>query len=264
MFGQVFIASYRLYGLHQTIMSIHSALRITHGHPPRKLLEAFDTQVLLSADKMLGQWNSKLPFFLQSKSPLPKHRIAQCQRSMLRMQYLHMRLLLGRPFLALLAADSEIYLPNFVDRIDTSLSATIAKECAINCILAARELVDLITERGGDEEDRDAPYPSWWNNIRYAISCATVMLAARLCPIAYDDLPAETVETGWDRSIGILVRYRKASPLAVEGLKTLRDLSKAVMDMEDEGESLIRVRNMTWLEVLPCDLSLEVSKNVRS
>ncbi|TPX24281.1 hypothetical protein DIZ76_013627 [Coccidioides immitis] len=271
---EFFTASCRLYERYDDIVSIQDELRITDGRSPRKTLEAFDPQKLLDADRLLCNWNAALPPFLQSHAPAHENTIALRQHNVLRVRYLHLRLLLWRPLLAILAADPEICKPNLINglhkpeasRLDTPLIYTIAKESAIKCILCAQEIVRILArfERLDEKSNPVGPAPSWWDNIGYLYCCATAMLAARLCSSAYDEMPRNTVEDCWSKSVDLLIRYRKLTPLVIRCLTVLEKLSSTVMEIEDKDEIkkeangdeqfVRRTRDMTWLEMLPVDV----------
>ncbi|WEW55794.1 hypothetical protein PRK78_001227 [Emydomyces testavorans] len=268
---EFFTASCRLYERYDDVVSVQDELRISNGRSARKILGTFDPQKLLNADRLLCNWNTALPPFLQSNSPSQGNPIALRQHNILRIRYLHMRLLLYRPLLAMLAADPEIYRPcsppdlgqRTQQRVDTPLMYIIANNSAIKCILAAREIVDILTkyERVDEKSHHVGPVPSWWDNIGYAFSCATVLLAARMCPSAYDELPENTVEEGWNRCVDLLIRYRSFNSEAVNCLNALDRLSSTVMEIEDEDQVKKEangvessVRDVAWLECLPVDL----------
>ncbi|KAI1920438.1 hypothetical protein LOZ58_002906 [Ophidiomyces ophidiicola] len=265
---EFFTASARLYERYSDVVAVEEELRLTATASSRKLLEAFDAQRLLDADRRLCNWNASLPPYLQSEASNLDHPIAQRQHNILRVRYLHMRVLLWRPLLAILASDPEICSPTLSDRalVDTPLIYMVASEAAAKCILAAREVADILieNERLDDSSHQVGPVPAWWENIGYLFTCATVMLAARLCPSTYDRLPPGTIDMGWNHCVDLMIEYRVFSPRVQRWLDVLQDIATVAMDMEEEYDSrktkgddkpaLNQERDMTWLMCLPTDL----------
>lgn len=268
---EFFAAMARLCERYDDIVAIQDELRLARGRYPRKVLDCFDSKTILEADRLLSNWKIALPPYLQPENenhPSLKNPIARRQHNIIRIRYLHMRLLLWRPFLTLNAsspglspfAPAENDESPFQHSIDVPFSHTLVHEGAIKCIIAARELVDLITT--GKSQSLE-PVTPWWENIGYAFSCATVFIAARLCPESvFEELPEdEFVEQGWRRSVKLLDGYCEFSPVASKCVAALDDITEAALDddgqemNEEEGGKKQIARDVSWLECLPADLA---------
>ncbi|EEP81031.1 predicted protein [Uncinocarpus reesii 1704] len=273
---EFFTSSSRLYEKYEDILSIQEELRITEGRSPRKVIECFDPQKLLEVDRLLCSWNAALPPFLQPNGQRQENSIAERQHIILRIRYLHMRILLWRPLLAILAADPEICGSSQIrdmnqttrNCVDTPLIYTIATDAALKCIASAQEIIEILTkhEQINEESHHVGPVPPWWDNIGYAFCCATTMLGARMSSSAYEDFQENTVEEGWNQCIDLLTRYCAFSPLAAKCLEFLEELATTVTSIDDDDDEeevkkegnadgqVQRARDVTWLESLPVDL----------
>ncbi|PGH21531.1 hypothetical protein AJ80_03199 [Polytolypa hystricis UAMH7299] len=277
---EFFTATARLYERVEDVVALQDELRLTSGISPHKKLLSFDTQTLHDADRLLCNWQAALPPFLQpdANHEILKNPIALRQHNIIRIRYLHMRLLLFRPFLAILTSSPELWHQH--QTLDTPLTFSLAYQSAIKCILAAIELIDILSRFHPETESNYvSPIPSWWENIGYVYACATVFLAARKCPASdVNELPESSVKEGWDRSIELLEEYRTFSPSANRCLRTLEELDEIFPYAEDgstgsgSGSSLgwkaVNGRagstaeenyhdkkvDMSWLESLPVDL----------
>ncbi|KAL1953674.1 hypothetical protein VTO42DRAFT_2385 [Malbranchea cinnamomea] len=268
---EFFTALARLYEKYDNVIAIQDELRLAGGRSPQKVLDCFDAKAILEADHLLYSWKASLPPYLQPENddhPSLKSPIARRQHNILRVRYLHMRILVWRPFLAINAASPSIspFVPAKGDEsvlqhsVDAPLSYTLVHEGAIKCILAARELVDIIT--AGKSETLE-PVTPWWENVGYAFACANVFIAARLCPASvHEELPNEEfIEQGWRRSVKLLEDYSDFSSLALKCISALEHITDALLQEEehevigDDGSSPQFVRDMSWLECLPVDLA---------
>ncbi|KAK2883379.1 hypothetical protein FQN49_000019 [Arthroderma sp. PD_2] len=276
---EFFTVSTRLMERYEDIVSIQEELRPILHHP-RKLMDTFECQNLLKADRKLCNWITALPPFLAPGSTHDslENPIAKRQHNILRIRYLHIRLLLWRPLLALVAASPDLITseisrssrqPHDIhDVVDSPLIYNIIYKGACKCILSAREIISiLIANRQSDGKiDHLAPVPAWWENIASVFTCALVLLAARLCPVELrNQLPGgnKSIEEAWKGCIELLNEYRtfnsKAGTylVAIESLATnvaeITSASMGTAGSEEESESQ-QVNDVTWLETLPGDL----------
>jgi hypothetical protein len=275
---EFFTASARLYDRFEDIFAIQDELRLSGSCPAKKKLENFDPQNLLNIDRHLCEWKAALPPFLQ---PDASHvalisPIALRQRNIIRIRYLHMRILLWRPFLAIIAALPDLGLSALESNgqqhhrysIDTPLTFTIARDSAIKCILSARKIIDILVryQRSDGKASHIEPVPSWWENVGYVYACATVFLAAFKCPSSLRrEIPGTYLaKEGWQLSIRLLEGYRLFSSSASKCLRALASLAEEVIGPDDENTKVNGAltspifnskRDMTWLESLPVDLA---------
>lgn len=267
------VALSRLYERYEDIVSIQQELRFLNNSPV-KVLETFDCQPLLNADRKLCNWISALPEFLRPDADHSslKNAIAKRQNNMLRIRYLYLRLLLWRPLLAHTAASPGLTLqPAVLSEqeaarfpIDTPLIYKIASVGAVRCILSAHEILKIITKNRREDGKLDhlGPIPSWWEIVEYLYTCGLVFLAAHSCPVGvYTDLPSgsSTVEDGLQLCIQLLDQYRSFSREAGAHLTAIESLMKHLDESKESaanGAQSIPVNSMSWLESSPQDLPL--------
>ncbi|KAK2738875.1 hypothetical protein FQN57_006890 [Myotisia sp. PD_48] len=274
---EFFAASCRLFERYEDIVDIQESLRKTRGHP-RKVLETFDCQKLLDADRLLCNWVSSLPPYLQPGSDHASltNPIAQRQHNLLRIRYLTVRLLLWRPLLGLLAAAPDI-LSKPIQRdiypvFESPLLYTITRHGALSCIRSAQEITHILTSNRHFNVRLDClgPVPAWWENIGTIFTCALVILAARICPKrVLNELPggAKGLEETWLGCTDLLSEYSGISSRAKTHWSVLESLVAVVAGIAESGideyapddleeASMGKFHDVSWLEALPIDLPL--------
>ncbi|KAF3480191.1 fungal specific transcription factor domain-containing protein [Arthroderma uncinatum] len=276
---EFFTVSTRLMERYEDIVAVQEELRPILRHP-RKLMETFECQNLLNADRRLCNWLAALPPFLVPGSTHDSldNPVAKRQHNILRIRYLNIRLLLWRPLLALVAASPDLITSetsqfsnkphNIHDTVESPLIYSIVYKGACKCIMSAWEIINiLITNRQPDGKiDHLAPLPAWWENIGFVFTCALVLLAARLCPgDLHKQLPggSKSIEDAWKGCIELLSEYRSFNSKAGTYLVAIESLATNVAEIasaniggtgsEDEA-SPQQVNDVTWLETLPGDL----------
>ncbi|OAX85365.1 hypothetical protein ACJ72_00254 [Emergomyces africanus] len=278
---EFFNNSARLYNRYSELIPIQEELRLTDHSSARKKLEAFDPQPLIAADQSLSNWQAGLPPFLHPKTDTHSihYLLAKRQHNILRIRYLHMRLLLWRPLLAIVAAaspdiDARSRMQKAtsqparrglaIDKIDLPLTHIIAHESAVKCILAAAEIINIVDEVESRGVDIPNGYdtlsiPAVWETSGYVFACAQVFIAARRCPKGViDDLGGMTVirEGAWT-SIELMRKYSRLWPAATECWKVLEKLDTLFPPGRDEYTGPSRggaINDLSWLECLPIDL----------
>ena len=274
---EFFAALARLYERYEDIAYVEEKYLIVDGNHLSEMFEDFDGLAILEVDNRLSAWKASLPSHLVLDTAYHSGRqdpIIRRQNCMLRIKYLHMRLRLWRPLLALTAAFPGISKRlSFTDgsrmrRVDTPLSHALIQEGAVKCVLAANEIIDLITAA-----PTNAAYSTgyWWENIEYVFACSTVFLAARLSPLSTQlrlrELSGiDLIEDGWKRSVQFLEGCRSFSPVAAKCISALEALAVVVLgeaDKADEepyeqriGDWCMRYfgRDLVWLNCLPADI----------
>ncbi|PGG95952.1 hypothetical protein GX51_08055 [Blastomyces parvus] len=276
---EFFNNSVRLYDRYSDLITIHDELRLTEHSNPRKKLEAFDLSPLLATDQSLTNWQAGLPPFLHPNTNVKiNYLLAMRQHNILRIRYLHMRLLLWRPLLAIVVAaspDIDVRSRGQEATSQRPLTHIIAHECAVKCVLAAAEIINIIdgVERRGREiidevESRGTEItegydtlsiPAVWETAGYVFACAQVFIAARRCPKGMiDDLGGMRVirEGAWT-SIELMKKYSLRWPRANACRKALEKLDILFPPGRDEYAGEPRdggLRDLSWLECLPIDL----------
>ncbi|OJD17602.1 hypothetical protein AJ78_02301 [Emergomyces pasteurianus Ep9510] len=280
---EFFNNSARLYNRYSDLIPIQEELRLTDYASARKKLEAFDPNPLIAADQSLSNWLAGLPPFLHPKTDTNSihYLLAKRQHNILRIRYLHMRLLLWRPLLAIVAAASPdidarsrmqkaISQPArrglAIDKIDLPLTHIIAHESAVKCILAAVEILNIIDEvesRGVDIANGydTLSIPAVWETAGYVFACAQVFIAARRCPKGViDDLGGmKMIREGAWMSIELMRKYSRIWPEASECCTALEELDVLFPPGRDDYPGASRdgaINDLSWLECLPIDLQV--------
>ncbi|EGC43383.1 conserved hypothetical protein [Histoplasma capsulatum var. duboisii H88] len=278
---EFFNNSTRLYNRYNDITLIQEELRSTSNSGARKKIDAFDPQLLISVDQSLANWQAGLPPFLHPDTNVNSlnYLLAKRQHNILRIRYLHMRLLLWRPLLAIVAATSpdidarsRMQKPTSqpsrrglaIDKIEIPLTHIIAHESAVKCILAAAEIINIIDEvesRGTDVINGydTLSIPAVWETTGYVFACAQVFIAARRCPKGViDDLGGmQVISEGAWTSIELMRKYAIIWPRAKACLTTLEKLDSLFSPGRDEytdGPRDNAMNDLSWLECLPIDL----------
>ncbi|KAG5299335.1 fungal specific transcription factor domain-containing protein [Histoplasma capsulatum G186AR] len=278
---EFFNNSTRLYNRYNDIILIQEELRSTSNSGARKKIDAFDPQLLITVDQSLANWQAGLPPFLHPDTNVNSlnYLLAKRQHNILRIRYLHMRLLLWRPLLAIVAATSpdidarsQMQKPTSqpsrrglaIDKIEIPLTHIIAHESAVKCILAAAEIINIIDEvesRGTDVINGydTLSIPAVWETTGYVFACAQVFIAARRCPKGViDDLGGmQVISEGAWRSIELMRKYTIIWPRAKVCLMTLEKLDSLFPPGRDEytdGPRDNAMNDLSWLECLPIDL----------
>ncbi|EER42325.1 conserved hypothetical protein [Histoplasma capsulatum H143] len=278
---EFFNNSTRLYNRYNDITLIQEELRSTSNSGARKKIDAFDPQLLISVDQSLANWQAGLPPFLHPDTNVNSlnYLLAKRQHNILRIRYLHMRLLLWRPLLAIVAATSpdidarsRMQKPTSqpsrrglaIDKIEIPLTHIIAHESAVKCILAAAEIINIIDEvesRGTDVINGydTLSIPAVWETTGYVFACAQVFIAARRCPKGViDDLGGmQVISEGAWTSIELMRKYTIIWPRAKACLTTLEKLDSLFSPGRDEytdGPRDNAMNDLSWLECLPIDL----------
>ncbi|ODH47683.1 hypothetical protein GX48_06234 [Paracoccidioides brasiliensis] len=278
---EFFNNSARLYHRYNALVPIMQELQLTDSGSARKKLEAFDPQPLIDVDRSLSSWQAGLPTFLRpdADSKSLKYPIARRQHNTLRIRYLHMRLLLWQPLLAIVAAASpdidvrvvarRIASPQTrreiaIEKIERPMTHIIAHESAVKCILLATEIINIFNEieNGGADcrkGDHNLAIPSLWESIGYVFACAKVFIAARKCPrgVIEDVGGMEVIREGWWISIELMRKYRQFSQAASVCVKTLEKLDVLSSGARNgfAGDGVSVTKDISWLECLPIDLN---------
>ncbi|EGE78257.2 uncharacterized protein BDCG_17797 [Blastomyces dermatitidis ER-3] len=269
---EFFNNSARLYDRYSDLITIQEELRLTEHCSARKKLEVFDPSPLIAVDQSLANWQSGLPPFLHPNTDVNsiKNLLAMRQHKILRIRYLHMRLLLWRPLLAIVAAASpDIDARSRMQEATSQrpLTHIIAHESAVKCVLAAAEIINIIDEaersRGTDiTNEYDAlSIPAIWETTGYVFACAQVFIAARRCPRGViDDLGGmQMIREGAWTSIELMRKYSLIWPRANACLKALEKLDILFTPGRDECRGGPRdggLSDLSWLECLPIDLQV--------
>ncbi|EON65107.1 hypothetical protein W97_04343 [Coniosporium apollinis CBS 100218] len=179
---------------------------------------------IFELERKLLRWNQDLPIHLRYEPDSNKHEIHIRQANILRLRYLHIRMLLFRPTLSLFCTHNQ---DDPMARED-SMPRRLALQCSIMCIKAALEVVNLVRSNMSSTLVYYNRLPAWWYCIFYVYTAATVLVAARLRPeIAADIADAELV-SHLQTAIGLLEHFKIFSQNAQRCATALTILSEKV------------------------------------
>ncbi|PGH05126.1 hypothetical protein AJ79_06874 [Helicocarpus griseus UAMH5409] len=268
----------RLYDFYSKTAPIQEELRLTTSASTSALkkLKVFDPQQLLAIDRSLSIWQEGLPPFLNPDTDIEKINQAIPRRlhNMLRLRCLHMRLLLWRPLLAIVAAASpdintrprlditqNIQRRLAIDKFEMPMIHAIAHESAIKCILIASEMTQILGSvenigGRGRRHDDVLPVPALWENVGYVFACAKVFIAARRCPKGVFEAigGVDIFQNGWKTSIRLMKMYRQYSRQAGVCVSALEEFDRLFPFDGHNGSGGGGMNDMSWLECLPIDL----------
>ncbi|KAJ9666026.1 hypothetical protein H2201_003938 [Coniosporium apollinis] len=179
---------------------------------------------IFELERKLLRWNQDLPIHLRHEPGSTKHEIHIRQTNILRLRYLHIRMLLFRPTLSLFCTHNQ---DDPMARED-SMPRRLALQCSIMCIKAALEVVDLVRSNMSSVSTYYNGLPAWWYCIFYVYTAATVLVAARLRPeIAVEVADAELI-SHLQTAIGLLEQFKIFSQNAQKCATALTILSEKV------------------------------------
>jgi hypothetical protein len=196
---------------------------------------ALDVGPVLEIDQKLTKWKEMLPKHLQynSKSPeVPKpqwssgQRIHFRQSVVLRQRFLHVKLLCLRPILAQFITtglDDSEWLSS-----TCSLVPRLTFQCALVCVQVAQEAIEVVHRNCSLSRDVRGATATWWYNVFYVYSAATILIAARLRTSIMLQISSEAISRSWRLAIGILEKYSCLSESISKLIATLHVLSNEV------------------------------------
>lgn len=246
----------RLYSNVEDILAIEDEIRIGHNGCAAKKLLALDLSTFFKTDSLLYDWNISLPSFLQKHvfGELPDDPIIHRQRNICRIRYLYIRLRLYRPLLIMAMALSSNcdckpggtvhFTGNAANSPDSPAALSVVRDSLFKCVDAASELVGILSiEENGlhaDNRQRHAHFstvPSFWENVDYLYACGMILLAARSCPLFYqneNEANIDNIKQKWRDVLRLLDYYgeiyqsKKMKNVASSCLRTLNILSDAL------------------------------------
>ena len=176
-----------------------------------------DLANIVQIDGDMAEWEQGLPKQLQQHS---LGTIAARPSIILRLRFLHARILLLRPILSL------VCLPHATTESDTERLATrLHRQCALECVATARTTIKTFF----DHQVSDGTVgllPAWWYRLYYLFSASTVLIAAKLRP---DVFPAEDINQSWEQAIHVFETLQHVSQSAQKCVTALRILSTKIL-----------------------------------
>ncbi|EPE05020.1 fungal specific transcription factor [Ophiostoma piceae UAMH 11346] len=168
----------------------------------------------------------------ESMSAADKH-IMEINRNVLQARFIYIQLILYRPILSQLAADSASSPPapqSILSR--DSLRYSFAVECGKSCVEAAKRLILLV--HGNYATDKSDVW--WWNGL-YACAAGLVLIVARSCSAVWKTLDSTETAVLWDKCQSILQDQAVFSAPARKSLNLLLKVSEHVLLKQAASET---------------------------
>ncbi|RSL90031.1 hypothetical protein CEP51_000891 [Fusarium floridanum] len=162
-----------------------------------------DLDKVVQLDRSLSKWEKKLPDHLKwNMLEANKDEISRRQAVILRMRFLHARILLLRPLLSRFCLTQS---PAENSLADDTLQIRVIQQGAMFCVATAQNIITtLLTHQTLDSTV--GLLPAWWYRVYYVYSAATVLIAAKLRP---DIFPAVEIGRSWGQAISVLKAHEK-------------------------------------------------------
>ncbi|KAJ5306304.1 hypothetical protein N7508_005319 [Penicillium antarcticum] len=201
-------------------------------------------------DHALSTWSLDLPPHLRTSSPLSsRDPISDRQSIVLRLRFLHVRMVLLRP---ILSKYCDLFTRERLIVSDDSLPQRFAVQCSILCVRSAQDLVDMVYNNF-PPNGKIGKLPSWWYNILYVYTAATILIAGRLCPAILAEATEESVSLSWQRALNILRNYQSYSSSARRCVLALELLYEQI---NPSAAAVVSQRSPTFSHPVMNDVSL--------
>ena len=102
---------------------------------------------------------------------------------------------------------------NKTSATEGDLSERFTIQCAIVCGHVAQETIELAHTRRSTNSSAVGPISAHWYNTLFVYSAATVLVAARLCPLVLQELSNNAIIRSWNMAIEILELYQNLNPV---------------------------------------------------
>ena len=134
--------------------------------------------------------------------------------------YLHVRLLLLRPFVSAVITLEPT--SSSIHRTTTSLPWDISLRCAVACVKVAQDVVSTV------QLSKTGSTASWWFNVLFVYTAATVLIASLLSPSIGDEISEASILVSWHSALEILDGYSTFGPSITRLVTTLHVLFDTV------------------------------------
>ncbi|KAB8207172.1 fungal-specific transcription factor domain-containing protein [Aspergillus parasiticus] len=190
--------------------------------------DEFETKLthIFEIDGKIHGWKQSLPGHLQYPPNGNGDATVNRQMIVLRIRYLHSRILLFRPALIYYCklAASAYDTGNPHDSTDSSLSQVVLYDCSRLCFQLAHEVIDMFSSKL-DPEALTGPLPSWWYSVLYVYTAATAILVECFLETRGHILrEASDAYVTWYAAINVLKRYGLVAEPARRCVATLEVL----------------------------------------
>ncbi|ATY63501.1 Fungal specific transcription factor [Cordyceps militaris] len=213
-----FVKSVELYEINQKLVeTLYSGptQRAQRLKPSQRAVS--DLANIVQIDGDMSDWEQSLPKQLQQHT---LGTIAARPSIILRLRFLHARILLLRPILSL------VCLPHAATESDTErLASRLHKQCALECVATARATIRTFFHHQVSDGTVGL-LPAWWYRLYYLFSASTVLIAAKLRP---DVFPADDINQSWEQAIHVFETLQHVSQSAQKCVTALRILSTKIL-----------------------------------
>ncbi|OBT97633.1 hypothetical protein VE01_04449 [Pseudogymnoascus verrucosus] len=187
---------------------------------------SFDTIIRL--DYTLSDFESNVPSQLHwtRRDPtLDRTEIVDRQVNVLHARFTHLKMHLYRPIFNQLCIESKMGCSKGPsgdserqDMSNNMLYSHLAPHCAVACVGAAEELIDII-----DHASQTTATGAWWYNL-----FSMVLVLAELCPTVLEPEKSGSVRQSWDQCQRVLERMSRHNDAAKQCAKTLSSMHQQV------------------------------------
>ncbi|KAF5024463.1 hypothetical protein F66182_3403 [Fusarium sp. NRRL 66182] len=233
-----FIRSVRLYEIiHKTMIAFYGGSH--SGRYKEKEAHIFDPESsdsededhdrVVQLDRCISRWEAKLPDHLRwDLLEANTDEIARRQAVILRMRFLHARILLLRPVLSRFCLAQS---PVQKRPVDDNLQARVVQQGAMLCVTTAQNIIATLVKH----EALDGTVgllPAWWYRVYYIFSAATVLIAAKLRP---DVFSAVEIGQSWGEAISVLKAHEQFGQSPRRCVAALHILSSKILQATPPG-----------------------------
>ncbi|KAH7121526.1 fungal-specific transcription factor domain-containing protein [Dactylonectria macrodidyma] len=232
-----FVESVRLYEIiHKTMIAFYGVSGSRHkAKEPHSTDydnsdsedEALDKVVQL--DRSLSKWENRLPNHLRwNMLDTTSDEISQRQAVILRMRFLHARILLLRPLLCRFCLAQS---PTENTKVDDTLQARFVEQGALFCVSTAQSMITTLLQHQ-TLNNTVGLLPAWWYRVYYVYSAATVLIAATLRPEVF---LATDIGRSWGQALSVLKAHEKFGQSARRCVAALHILSSKILQAVPSG-----------------------------
>ncbi|KAM0280229.1 hypothetical protein ACHAQH_004187 [Verticillium albo-atrum] len=229
-----FVNSVQLYEIiHRTIIAYYGG---ASGRPKGKESQGSDDgspdgddedfDKVVQLDRSLSKWEQRLPVHLRWTSlETTTDDISRRQSVILRMRFLHARILLLRPVLSRFCLAPPT--PAITFGLSDSLQARVVEQGALFCVSTAQNIIAVLLEHQTSDSTIGL-LPVWWYRVYYVYSAATVLIAAKLRPEIF---PAAEIGRSWSQAMAVLKSHERFGQSARRCVAALHILSSKMLEV---------------------------------
>lgn len=101
-------------------------------------------------------------------------------------------------------------------------------QCAVVCVYVAQEAISLAYDRRSLPTNSIGNASEWWSNVLLIHSAATVLIAAKICPLIFAEISEQAIDRSWNSAISLLDSYREFHPTVSQVLTAINSLNGAL------------------------------------